>query len=291
MACRESRAIQPRPRTSIARSSRRSVRSRPSATSVSNSGGVAVRPVTATRIVMNRSPAFQPLRLGEGAERRLQLVGLERQLRDGRDRRAGGLESPARAVAASQRLGTSVAASRATSSTHRNPTRSPTAPSVGRRSWIDRQEGAELVVRRHPLDPSGPQLGLHERPQPVDQLVRREAPDPLAVQPLEALAVEHRAALVDGFELEALDDLVDREDLLLGAGRPAEEREVVDQRLADEALRRCSPRPRSGSCACSSWYGRRSGSAAGGRTAARRSRARGTAARALACWTGGPRRG
>jgi hypothetical protein len=45
---------------SIARSSRSIVRSWPSATSVSNRGGVAVRPVTATRIAMNRSPAFQP---------------------------------------------------------------------------------------------------------------------------------------------------------------------------------------------------------------------------------------
>ncbi len=33
------------------------------------------------------------------------------------------------------------------------------------------------------------------------------------------------------------DELVDREDLLLGPGRPAEQREVVHQRLADEALR------------------------------------------------------
>ena len=37
-------------------------------------------------------------------------------------------------------------------------------------------------------------------------------------------------------QLEALDDLVDRQDLLLGPGRPAEQRQVVDQRLADEAL-------------------------------------------------------
>jgi hypothetical protein len=41
---------------------------------------------------------------------------------------------------------------------------------------------------------------------------------------------------VDVVDVEALDDLVDREDLFLGARRPAEQREVVDERLADEAL-------------------------------------------------------
>ena len=37
-------------------------------------------------------------------------------------------------------------------------------------------------------------------------------------------------------DVEPLDDLVERKDLLLGPGGPAEEREVVDQRLGDEAF-------------------------------------------------------
>ena len=64
----------------------------------------------------------------------------------------------------------------------------------------------------------------------------RQTPDPLAIEPLQALAIEHRAALVDRPDVEALDDLVERQDLFLGPGRPAEQREVVDQRLADEPL-------------------------------------------------------
>ena len=38
-------------------------------------------------------------------------------------------------------------------------------------------------------------------------------------------------------ELEALAELVEREDLLLGAARPAEQRQEVDERLGHEALR------------------------------------------------------
>ena len=63
-----------------------------------------------------------------------------------------------------------------------------------------------------------------------------EPADPLAVQPLEALAVEDRAALLDVLEVEPAGELVEREDLLLGAGRPAEQRQEVDHRLGDEAL-------------------------------------------------------
>ncbi len=43
----------------------------PSTAMVSNSGGVAVRPVTATRIGMKSSLGFQSLRLAEGAQRLL----------------------------------------------------------------------------------------------------------------------------------------------------------------------------------------------------------------------------
>ena len=60
-------------------------------------------------------------------------------------------------------------------------------------------------------------VALQERPQPVDELVRREAPDPLAVEPLESLAVEDGPALVDRLELEPGAQLVEPEDLLLGA--------------------------------------------------------------------------
>ena len=72
-------------------------------------------------------------------------------------------------------------------------------------------------VGRRPVDPPGDRGRLEERQQPVDEVVVVEPADPLAVQPLEPLAVEGGAALLDLLEVEALDELVEREDLLLGA--------------------------------------------------------------------------
>src|SRR4029077_4588128 len=97
-------------------------------------------------------------------------------------------------------------------------------------------ERPDLVVGRDAADPAGGGGALQERAQPVDELVHREAPDPLAVEPLESLAVEDGPALVDRLELEPGAQLVEPEDLLLRSGRPAEQRQVVDQALANEAL-------------------------------------------------------
>ena len=100
----------------------------------------------------------------------------------------------------------------------------------------DRDERPDLVVGRHPVDPARIQVRGQEGAQPVDQLVGRQPTDPLAVQPEQPVAVEHGAALLDRRKVETLFELLQGEDLLLGAGRPAEEREVVDQRLRQEAL-------------------------------------------------------
>ena len=133
-------------------------------------------------------------------------------------------------------MGTSVAGSTSRSSDPQEA--DEVADGTERRQALrdDRQEDAEIVVAGHPVDPAGGQLGGDERAQALDEVVRLEPPDPLAVEPFEPLAVEDGAALVDGRQVEALDDLVDREDLLLGPGRPAEQRQVVDERFADEAL-------------------------------------------------------
>ena len=88
----------------------------------------------------------------------------------------------------------------------------------------DRHERAELLGGGQPIDPAGAQLIVEERQEPLDEVVGLEAADPLAVHPLEPLAVEDRAALLDVLEVEPPGELVEGEDLLLGAGRPAEER-------------------------------------------------------------------
>ena len=70
------------------------------------------------------------------------------------------------------------------------------------------------------------------RPQ---QLGRRHPPQVLAVQPGELGDVEHRAAERDPLEREGLDELLERELLALVRHRPAHERQVVEQRLREEA--------------------------------------------------------
>ena len=66
------------------------------------------------------------------------------------------------------------------------------APSTGSRFLDQGHERLELGIGRQPVDPAGVRLVLQERSQPVDELGRRQASDPLAVQPFEAFAVEDR---------------------------------------------------------------------------------------------------
>ena len=227
----------------MARSSRASVRSRPSATSVSNSGGVAVRPVTATRMAMNRSPAFQP--------------------RASASARSGGSSSSASKVTApvvgdrpSRAAASAVAGRRgvpalghehrrrrrSTSSTHRKPTRSPIAPSVGRRSRTIGSSARSSSSDGHPVDPAGDAArprrtaagGRPGRPAssrrihwPLSHSSRSRSK---TAPPLWTASSSKRSTISSS----------DRTSSSV-PGRPAEEREVVDERLADEALRRCSP--------------------------------------------------
>ena len=58
---------------------RRSVSSRPSSSSASNSGGPTVRPVTATRTGACALPSFSPCALADRLERRLQRLGVPRR--------------------------------------------------------------------------------------------------------------------------------------------------------------------------------------------------------------------
>src|SRR5205814_1727301 len=120
---------------------------------------------------------------------------------------------------------------------------SPVSPGLSARRWPDPVAGAFARSQARPacrtaaasrsgrwysVESPGRQLGLEERPQPVDHLIRRQAAEPLSVEPLEALPVEDRTGLLDVRDVEALDQDLEREDLLLGARRPAQERQVVN---------------------------------------------------------------
>ena len=214
-----------------------SVRSRPRATSVSNSGGVAV---SARRRDADRHEQVAGLpaaRLDELAQRRLELVGLPGHRRRGPRAARGPRRGP--------RPWSRRPSAWARGAPGRRRARRATGSRRGRRS-----RRASAAARGRPAAARGPRPGigmrsispltlgrLEERQQPLDQVVVVEAPDPLPVDPLEPLAVEPRAALLDLLDLEPLLELGEREHVLLRAGRPAEEREVVDERLLDEALR------------------------------------------------------
>ena len=198
---------------------------------MSNSGGVAVRPVDRHPDGHEQVAGLPAALVGQGAEACLELVRLEGD-REQRDDRVAGRDQP--------RAG--------------RPRRVPTlrdeegrldreavdeeeADEVADRTedgqplLDERDEGPDLVDGRRPVDPAGDGVGLEERQEPLGQLVRGEPADPLPVEPLEPLAIEDRSALVDGVELEPGAQLVEPEDLLLGPGRPAEEREVVVEGL------------------------------------------------------------
>ena len=144
-------------------------------------------------------------------------------------------------MARSQRLGISRAGSTWSRSTNRNPTRSPIAPRTGRRSWTNgtraRTSSSDGVRSIRPATCSASRNG---RRRSTSSSGDRQ-PDPLAVEPFQTLPVEHRTALVDRLELEPGAQLVEPQDLLLGPGRPAQQGQVVDQTLADEALRDVVP--------------------------------------------------
>src|SRR5258708_19178569 len=75
-----------------------------------------------------------------------------------------------------------------------------------------------------------------ERIEPLQELAVGEPPDPDTVEVVQPVPVPLAAGALDGPDPPPLDELAEREDLLLGAGGPADEREVVDHRLRQIAL-------------------------------------------------------
>ena len=230
-----------RPRRRGSRSPRRSARAsapargRPACRTAAASRCV---PVVATRIAMNRSPAFQP--------------------RASTSSRSGGSSSSASQVTASwaaQALagrreglgrGRGVPAlghdegrvDRRARRRHRKPDQVDDRGQGRQPLADDRQQRPELVLGGAPVDLAvgrPPPRGTGSSRSTRSSSSSRRIHWPLSHS---SRSRSKRAPPFWTFSmLEALLELVEREDLLLGARRPAEEREVVDERLLDEALR------------------------------------------------------
>ena len=207
-------------RTSIARSSRSSVRSQPSATSVSNSGGVAVRPVTATRIAMNRSPAFQPRasassRSGGSSSSASKLHRAVRRRSTSRAAREA-LERSSPRPSASARGSPGRARS---SSTQRNPTRSPIGAQRRQALLDDRAAAARSSSSAgSAIDPAGvaarpARNGRSRSTRSSGSRRRIHWPFSHSRRSRSKTAPPFWTSL----DVEPLDELVEREDLLLGA--------------------------------------------------------------------------
>ena len=93
-----------------------------------------------------------------------------------------------------------------------------------------------LDERHHPQHRLVVQRIGQEGPQAQCQLLIGQAANVDPVQVVQPILVEDGAALVHVRQVEAGDQLVQREDLLLGARAPAQEGEEVDHRLRQVAL-------------------------------------------------------
>jgi hypothetical protein len=74
---------------------------------------------------------------------------------------------------------------------------------------------------------------VHELDEPLRVVLGGERTEVDAVHPVELRVVEGPRARTDCLEVEPLDDLVTSEDRGLAVGRPADEREEVDERLRE----------------------------------------------------------
>ena len=180
-------------RARAARSRRASVRSRPRATIDSNRGGVAVFPVTATRMAMKRSPAFQPCASATPRSVDLQPLHGEAVEPGGIDRTTGGRQARPR--------GAAVPALRDQERrVQRDRLREEEADEVAdgaqdREPLADRAAGGRRSRRRSGLRsirPAAQSASRNGRSRSTRSSCG-QAPDPLAVEPLQAPAVEDRA--------------------------------------------------------------------------------------------------
>ena len=198
-----------------------SVRSRPSATRVSNSGGVAVRPVTATRIAMNRSPGFQPRASASARSGGSSSSASKVDLADGPIVDRARLQALARGRGIPPLRARASRASTGHLVDPQEADRSPIAPRRRQPLVDDRQQRPQLVVGRHAIDPARRELGLDERRR---RSISSSGDSRRIHWPLSHSSRSRSNTappLWTCVELEALGDLVEREHLLLRARSPS----------------------------------------------------------------------
>ena len=151
--------------------------------------------------------------------------------------------------------------------------------------------GQAMDARLHDVDPLFEPRHVEERPHERRELRGAHRVDVLPVQPLELLRIEHGRRGVHAIEREVLDRVLAREDVQPVRRGPAEEGQVVQHRVGQEALFRVrGDRGRAvplRELAC----GPGRGSARRARTAGRPTPSRDRSAPGDACSSDAPRRG
>ena len=218
--------------------SRASVRSRPSSSIDSNSGGETVRPVTATRTGPNALPGLEPERPSTSAARSASSIAGVVQSASAAQRGRGGVEhAPTRPVA-------SCLAAAASSTTdvvdEQEAGACPTR--LGERRASAPAPAAQPPTSSRPASAATPtQRGVVPDGQPLGELLGGQQPQVGGVDRLGTSSRSNRAglALTSATSNAATISLM-REDVAVVGDRPAEQRQVVEQALGQVARARGS---------------------------------------------------
>ena len=203
--------------------------SRPSSSSTSNRPGLAARPVTATRVAWIRAAAFSTSLGRERAQRLLERVAVK------------GSSRSKPSASSAETAPRSSGFDRCFFDRRRRRNRPGQSEGTGARSstnWSSflsaayRVDHAQRTTRASPVvKASRHRPCSRARLETPGELVGRQPGNVLLVEPVELFGVEDGVAAADAFERERCDQLVAREQFLVAARRPSEQRQEVDHRL------------------------------------------------------------
>ncbi len=209
--------------------SRASERSRPSSSIDSNSGGDTVRPVTATR---SGPKALRGLSPRPSTKRRVSAASIAAAVQSGQRLERGAARR--RAPAGRRRRAAWPRRPRRPRTRPRRRAGTRACPRPRRSVWIRScTSGAAAAIT---CGSASARAGrAPAQVEPGGEVVGRQHPDVRGVDRLALLQVEAGRVGVDVGDVERRDHLVDREDVAVVGDRPAEQREVVEQPLGQEA--------------------------------------------------------